>query len=324
MHRRRLFQFTVAMICSVTGLAAMATFSIVACEPQSGACGVAVATHNLAVGSGVPFARANVGAGVSQFETNPQHAATVLNSLAKGGSVTDAIKAALDNDPNFDDGYTSEFRQLAVVSVDAGSAVHTGKQASDFAGHLIGRHLSVQGNSLVSKAVLETMLASFQKSDGPLAQRLLLALEAGQAAGGQRTGTMSAALLVSTQEGWPVDVDLRVDFDSPNAVAHLRTTYDASRARVLLGRANRSANRGKIAKARALRDEALQLAPGWDRIWLRASRLSRAWGDKTQAKQQACRFQQLNPVWAQALPQVNQFAHCHPLATPQFQRESQK
>ncbi|MFK8015455.1 MAG: DUF1028 domain-containing protein [Gammaproteobacteria bacterium] len=287
-----------------------ATFSIVACEPESGTCGVAVATHNLAVGDGVPFAVADVGAGVSQFETNPRHADVARRALADGASAADAIKQSLARDASFGDGLDLSFRQLAVVSSKGSVAVHTGKEAGDFAGQRGAHAVSVQGNGLVSAAVLDAMLVAYERSDGPLAERLLQSLEAGHAAGGQRIGVMSAALLVRTSEGWPVDVDLRVDFSSVDAVSRLRAAYNASRARVLLGRANRSAKRGNMSAARTQRDQALQLAPTWDRIWLRAARLSRAWGDREHATLQACVFYRLNPMWARALSEEIEIEHC--------------
>ncbi|MEM1438044.1 MAG: DUF1028 domain-containing protein [Pseudomonadota bacterium] len=277
---------------------ARATFSIVVCEPQTGVCGVAVATHNLSVGNSVPFVRYGVGAGVSQLETNACHAPIALAALDEGDNADDALAKALARDAECDDGMGSEFRQVAVVSALGGAAAHTGEEAGAYAGALMGDWISVQGNGLTSEAVLEAMLRSFEDSKGPLAERLLNALAAGQEAGGQSIGVLSAALRVATEDGWPADTDIRVDFAQGTAIDELRTIYDAGLARQLLNRAARSPS---SESSRLLIEKAARLAPDWDRVQLRAARLSRAAGRAKLAQAYACRFRALNPVWADML-----------------------
>lgn len=286
---------------------ACATFSIAACEPQTGVCGVAVATHNLSVGNSVPFVRYGVGAGVSQLETNPCHASILLAALAEGDSADDALGQALKRDAECADGRGTEFRQVALVSAAGGAAVHTGEEAGAYAGALTGDRVSVQGNGLASEAVLEAMLKSFEGSNGPLAERLLNALAAGQKAGGQSIGVLSAALRVSTKGDWPVDTDIRVDFAQDTAIDELRTIYDAGLARQLLNRAARSPSTDS---AHLLIEKAARLAPGWDRVQLRAARLSAAAGRVKAAQAYACRFRVLNPVWANLLGGEFDFDAC--------------
>ncbi|MEO0973779.1 MAG: DUF1028 domain-containing protein, partial [Pseudomonadota bacterium] len=167
-----------------------ATLSIVACETSTGRCGVAVATHNLAVGHGVPFAEAGVGAGVSQFETNACHSAAALQALRAGEAPADALALALAASPRCPDGLDDRSRQTAVVAMRGLAAVHTGAFANHAAGHRVGERVAVQGNGLVSDAVLDAMWMTYHSADGPLGERLLQALEAGQAAGGQQIGVL--------------------------------------------------------------------------------------------------------------------------------------
>ncbi|MEO0973778.1 MAG: DUF1028 domain-containing protein, partial [Pseudomonadota bacterium] len=133
---------------------------------------------------------------------------------------------------------------------------------------------------------------------GPLGERLLQALEAGQAAGGQQIGVLSAALRVATPEGWPVDVDLRIDFAPATAVADLRVAYDASVARTLLFRAARHQDDHA---AQALVASALGRAPSWDRVWMQAAMLADHRGWPTLATKASCGFRALNAQWARDL-----------------------
>jgi len=278
--------------------ATYATYSIVACDAATKRCGVAMATHNLAVGHGAPFAQAGVGAGVSQFETNPCHAASVLSHLRDGKDAGHAVQRALEDERACRDGLDASFRQLGVVRVNGDGAVHTGSEAGDFAGHRIGQGVAVLGNGLASDAVLDAMLVAYERTNAELAERLMSALEAGHTAGGQTIGVLSAALLVRTSEGWPVDIDLRVDFSQADAVSELRSAYNANKARRLMFQAARTDD---DARALEIAERAVQLAPTWDRIWKRAAELASQLGDKTRTRRYQCGFQQLNPVWAHAL-----------------------
>lgn len=304
------FTFSITVMLILTSQTAQATFSIVACDTSTGRCGVAVATHNLAVGDGVPFAKANVGAGVSQFETNPRHREIILKSLLNGNSAETALEKAIKYDAEFTDGKDMSFRQIAVVSYGGNAAAHTGGKASSYAGHLFKDSVSVQGNGLASEAVLDAMWDSFHGADGSLEEKLITALEAGYASGGQKIGVTSAALLVSTPEGWPVDTDLRTDFNSDTAISDLRKVYDANVARQHLFRARLFLSSGNKKVANQLVEKALELAPDWDRIWLNAGRIAKEEGDRRLAKERFCRFQDINPVWAELLSDQIDLTDC--------------
>lgn len=289
-----------------------ATYSIVACEPSTGRCGVAIATHNLAVGHGVPFAVAELGAGVSQFETNPCHPPAAISSLKQGVDAKRALDTTLNAGGECVDGQGIEYRQIGIVSMHNSAAAFTGQQANDYAGHRAEGLVSVQGNGLVSKAVLDAMWDRFHSGSGSLAERLLSALEAGEATGGQKIGVMSAALLVATPDGWPVDTDLRVDFSPATAIQDLRTAFNANVARQLLFRSERAARNGDEGSAQSMVKQALDRAPGWDRIWLRAARMAKKNHNEKEQQQRICHFKKLNPVWAAMLKDEFDLTNCHP------------
>ena len=271
MHMR-FFLITAGLI--LVAPAARATYSIAACDIGMRTCGVAVQTNNLAVGASVPYAKTGVGAIASQFETNPMYGPRGLALLAAGKSPEETAKQLLAEDGNFD-GEGPEARQIGIVSVDGRAFVHTGDQAANakWAGSRIGKGYSIQGNGLAGPQVLEAMEHAFLTTKGSLAERLMAALTAGDHAGGQTTGRESAALLVSTPAGFPIDVDLRVDH-SANPVADLEVLLNIQMARQQIVQARIAAGKGQFVQAKALLISGVSRAPTWPRIWLQAARVA--------------------------------------------------
>jgi len=300
-----LLRACLTLLLAAIAAPAWATFSIVACN-EAGDCGVAVATHNLGVGGvGVPWAQARVGAVASQFETNPTYGSMGLTLLAKGRTPAQVLKQLLDEDGDFD-GTTLAERQVGLVSARGGNAQFTGAtaQQADWAGAHGDGMLSVQGNGLAGPEVLAAMQRTFTATGGELAARLLAALEAGQAAGGQRSGQWSAALLVRTPGGDWQDTDLRVDAD-PHAAARLRELYDMRLSNDAIIRAEQRWQKGDVDGARAAVATALSLAHGWDRTWARAARLAMSHGETALAREYLAGLRALNPGWVKqelALP----------------------
>lgn len=287
-----------ALLLCMHALPARATFSIAACDAD-GSCGVAVATHNLAVGgSGVAWAQPRVGAVASQFETNPHYGPEGLRLMAAGTSPEQALKRLLAADGDYDDTTVAE-RQVGLVDAQGRQAQYTGATAlaSSWAGASGGPGFSVQGNGLAGAAVLDAMRDAYLASDKPLADRLLLALEAGEAAGGQRSGRMSAALLVRTPEGGWRDTDLRVD-SAAQPIAAMRVMFEQRQAHAAMIRAEQWVRQGRKSDADAALARALSLAHGWDRIWARAARLAMARGDATRAREYLGVLRSINPVMA--------------------------
>jgi uncharacterized Ntn-hydrolase superfamily protein len=199
------------------------TFSIVASDPSSGEVGCAVQSKYFAIGAVTPWVHAGVGAVATQaMGVVARNGERVLAALAAGADPSDALDLALaaDVDP--------ELRQLGAVSADGRAAAYTGTRCTEWAGHLIEPGFAVQGNMLASDEVLPAMRRGYLGADGPLPERLMAALEAGQAAGGDRRGQQAAALVVErsgaaerSAEGIDRICDLRVD-DHPEPVIELR------------------------------------------------------------------------------------------------------
>ena len=202
----------------------MGTFSIVAHDPAQGDWGIAVQSKFLAVGAVVPWARAGVGAIATQSYANTSYGPEGLRLLAAGVSAEEALARLVAADEG------REHRQVGIVDAAGSAAAFTGGECLAWAGHRIGSNYACQGNILVSAATVEAMAATLEASSGPLADRLLAALAAGQAAGGDSRGQQSAALLVVRERGGYGGfndryLDLRVD-DHPHSLAELQRLLD--------------------------------------------------------------------------------------------------
>ncbi len=204
----------------VTTQAHPSTFSIVARDPANGDLGVAVQSKFLAVGSVVPWARAGVGAVATQSFANVTYGSEGLRLMAAGWTAPETLKQllALDDDP--------AQRQVSLVDASGRTAAHTGAGCFNWAGHIIGEDYACAGNILVGEDTVEAMARTFEATQGTLAERLVTALAAGQAAGGDSRGQQSAALLVVRTGGGYGGrndryIDLRVD-DHTEPIAELR------------------------------------------------------------------------------------------------------
>jgi len=199
------------------------TFSIVAFDPATGELGVAVESKYFGVGSVVPWAKAGVGAVATQARAKVSFGPEGLKLMESGKSAREALDALLAADPD------AAERQVGMVDAQGRTAAHTGAECMRYAGHREGKNYTVQGNLLAGEGVLTAMAEAFeeaQKKEGSeLADWLLAALQAGQAAGGDRRGQQSAALLVVHAGGGPGGdndryMDLRVE-DNPKPIEEL-------------------------------------------------------------------------------------------------------
>lgn len=202
------------------------TFSIVAHCPRSGMLGVAVATAVPAVGSMCPYVKTGVGAVSTQSWVNPYLAIDALRMMEEGKSGPEALKAVMAADEG------REVRQIGVIDAQGRSAAWSGKNCTDWFGQIVEPHFAVQGNMLVSAPTIGEMAKAFRASESlDLAERLLLAMEAGEAAGGDKRGRQSASLKVHHIEEYAL-FDLRVD-EHPYPVAELRRVYEIARLQLL-------------------------------------------------------------------------------------------
>ena len=205
------------------------TFSIVAWDKTTRMTGVAVATKHLAVGALVPHAKADVGALATQAQTNPLLGIKGLKLLEQhhlGSKIAitpkEVITTLLEEDLD------RHHRQVHLVDCQGRTSAWTGSQCVDWAGHLTFDNFSVAGNMLVGEQTLTAMADAYQAKEGmEFCERLLQALEAGEAAGGDKRGRQSAAIYVVHQDDYPY-LDLRIDHhDDP--IAQLRYIFEESR-----------------------------------------------------------------------------------------------
>ena len=204
------------------------TFSIVARDPATGEIGVAVQSHWFSVGPIVPWAEAGVGAVATQSFVDPSYGKLGLDLMRVGRSAPDALKSLLAGDEGRD------VRQVAMIDAQGRVDAWTGKNDIQAAGHIVGKNFSVQANMMANDRIWPAMAKAFETTKGDLAERMLAALDAAQAEGGDIRGRQSAALIVvsgkPTGRSWQDRVfDLRVD-DNPEPLKELRRLVTLQRA----------------------------------------------------------------------------------------------
>jgi uncharacterized Ntn-hydrolase superfamily protein len=199
------------------------TWSILVRDPTTGALGAAVATRFFAVGAQAIHVEGGVAALATQALINPMYAQHGMARL-RAGEPPDTIAAAL-----LAEDAGRDHRQLHMIDAHGRIAQFTGKECVTWCGSVRGTDVSVAGNMLAGPAVVERTLDAFQHATGPLAERLLTALAAGEAAGGDKRGKQSAALKVCTHDPYP-DLDIRTD-DDPDPVRELHRLYAVSQER---------------------------------------------------------------------------------------------
>lgn len=202
------------------------TFSITACCARTGQLGVAVSTAVPAVGAMCPYIQPGVGAVSTQSWVNPYLALQALELMKRGCAGPQALDQVIAQDD------ARDLRQIGAVDAQGRAASWSGASCTGWFGHVVGEGFAVQGNMLVGEGTVAAMAAAFRDSQPhDLAERLLLALEAGQAAGGDKRGRQSASLQVYGQEDYAL-LDLRVD-EHPYPVAELRRVYAIAKLQLL-------------------------------------------------------------------------------------------
>lgn len=238
---------------------AIATFSCVGFDPATGDLGVVVQSKFFAVGSVVPHARAGVGAIATQAFANTTFGPSGLDLLAKGDS-PEAVIAALTAADSL-----AARRQVGIVDAQGRSATFTGAECMAWAGGTNGPGFAAQGNILVSEETVKAMASAFTSTQGLLGDRLLAALEAGQAAGGDSRGMQSAALLIVRKGAGYAGFndrycDLRVD-DAVEPIRELRRIYNIWKPNALITEGYRLVEEGAFDRAYAMGREAVSLRP---------------------------------------------------------------
>lgn len=237
------------------------TFSIVARDEQTGEMAVAVQSHWFSVGTVVSWGEAGVGVVATQSFVNKSFGIRGLDLLRRGLTAPEALEILLKDDEG------REVRQVAIIDIHGNVATHTGKMCIQFANHKQGKQYSVQSNMMLGSEESNAMSKAYEGSAGkPLAERVMLALEAAQGAGGDIRGKQSAALLVvpAKSEGKPWDertVDLRVD-DSKEPIKELRRLLTVHEAYQHMNAGDLAVEKNDMPKAMQEYQAAMDLMPG--------------------------------------------------------------
>ncbi len=280
----------------------VSTFSIVARDAKTGELGVAVQSHWFSVGSIVPWAEPGVGAVATQSFVEPSYGPKGLALMKKGVLPKDALAQLLATDPR------SDVRQVAFVDAKGNVAAHTGKNCIPGAGHHTGAGYTTEANLMLTNEVPDAMAAAFEAAAGPLAERMLQALDAAQRVGGDIRGKQSAAILVVRAQ--PSDkpwtdrlVDLRIE-DHPDPLKEMRRL-------LTLHRAYESMNNGDDAVAAGSMDVALksygaaaEMVPDNDEFvfWTAITLVSN--GREKDSLPMFARAFRMNPAWMLLVPRL--------------------
>jgi len=200
------------------------TFSIVARDPHNGDFGIIVQSKFPAVGAIVPWAKAKIGAIATQAWANVGYGPNGLDILESGKSASETLKILLDGDEG------REHRQIGIVDTNGQAVAHTGKECMDWAGQIVGDGFTCQGNILAGEAVVADIAEAYENTEGDLIVKMFAGLNAGQAAGGDRRGMQSAAVIVVREKGGYEEgndryVDVRVD-EHPSPIDELVRVFN--------------------------------------------------------------------------------------------------
>jgi len=235
------------------------TYSIVARDPRTGDLGVAVQSHWFSVGSLVPWAEPGVGAVATQSFVEASYGPRGLERMRAGVAAADALAELVAADSGRD------VRQVAFVDAGGRAAAHTGKRCIDHASHHVGDGYSVQANMMATDGVVAAMSRAYEATSGDLAVRMLAALEAAQAAGGDIRGCQSAALVVvggaRSQRPWDKIIDVRVD-DSPDPLGELARLVTLARAYQHMNQGDAAVEKGDMQSALVHYGTAAELSGG--------------------------------------------------------------
>lgn len=277
------------------------TYSLVARDPQTGELGVVVQSHWFSVGTVVSWGRPGVGVVATQSVAEPAYGPRLLDRLEAG----DAPREALDDLLRADE--AARFRQVAVLAPAGEPIVHTGADCIGVAGHVTGDDHAAQANMMARDGVPGAMSEAFTAATGPLARRMLEAVRAAEAAGGDVRGRQSAALLVVGPRGepWRRQVDLRVD-DHDDPVGELARLLDLHDAYTWATKGDDLVGEGRPDEAGAAYGRAAQLAPGnlELRFWAALAAAAAAAGDVDRAAAEVRAVAAEHPGWLDLLDRL--------------------
>ena len=305
-----------ALLAQNTDTAPEGTFSIVARDPSVGELGMAVQSKALATGSRTITIKGGVAVVAHQSQSNPMYGTLGIELLATGMSPQQALDLMLRSDEGRDT------RQVAIVDATGRTAAWTGSGALDWKGHQCGRDFCAQGNILTGPEVVRAIANSFESSTGPLAERMLAALDAGQAAGGDARGTQAAAIVVAKPLAGSAGfgdrvIDLRVD-DNRAPLVELRRLLNMFRSRELVADANTRLGEKDLPAAAKAALAARDKSPENDEAWVVWAATELALSRRSSALEALRKAVDLNPANKRQLLKNRNFETL--FADPEFKK----
>ena len=299
-----------------TDVADEGTFSIVARDPGTGELGMAVQSKALATGSRTITIKGGVAVVAHQSQSNPMYGTLGVELLSAGMPPQQALELMLRSDEGRDT------RQVAILDTSGRTAAWTGSGALDWKGHQCGRDYCAQGNILTGPEVVQAIVKAFEGSAGPLAERMLAALDAGQAAGGDARGSQAAGLVVAKPLGGSAGfgdrvIDLRVD-DHHAPLTELRRLLNMFRSRELVGIAKTRLMEKNISAAAQAAVAARDKSPENDEAWVVLAATELGAGRKSGALDALRRALDLNPANKRQLPRNPNFESL--ISDPDFKK----
>ncbi|MDH3270281.1 MAG: DUF1028 domain-containing protein [Gemmatimonadota bacterium] len=293
----------------------LATFSIIALDRATGELGMGVQSKAFAAGNRAMTAKGGVAIVAHQASANPMYGPMSIELIERGYTPEEALDQLVRGDEGRDR------RQNAVIDIEGRTAAWTGSGASDWKGHRCGADFCAQGNILVGPEVVDAMVASFESSSGPLAERLMDALDAAQAAGGDARGMQSGALLVvapRVRDGFSDRVvDIRVD-DHRKPLAELRRILELQRSGELLREVGAFVDADDLESALELASAARDTSPENDNAWVALAAVQLRMGQRGEALASLRRAVELNPGRRTTLPRDANFRSL--FQDPEFRR----
>ena len=286
----------------------LATYPIIALDRATGQLAMGVQSKAFGAGNRAMTAKGGVAMVAHQASANPMYGPMSIELIERGYSPEEALDQLVRGDEGRDR------RQNAIIDIEGRTAVWTGESTSDWAGHHCGVDYCAQGNILVGSAVVDAMVASFESSSGPLAERLMDALDAAQAAGGDAHGMQSGAILVVAPRvrGAFHDrvVDIRID-DHTEPLIELRRILDLQRSGEMLRQINPELQAGDMAGALEWARAAVAKSPRNDNAYVALANVQVRMGDREGAMNSLRRAVRLNDWRRTTLPRDRNFAQIH-------------
>lgn len=294
----------------------LGTYSIIARDAATGEIGMGVQSKAFGAGNRAVAVKGGVAAIAHQASANPMYATVGFELLAAGMTPQDALDFMLRADEGRDR------RQVVILDNQGRSAGWSGPGTSDWKGHRCGTDYCAQGNILAGPQVVDAMAKSFESSTGPLAERLMAALDAAQGAGGDARGMQSGALMVTLPLGGSGGfsdrvLDIRVD-DHRTPLVELRRLLNLWRSGQVLSQANQQLQSGDVTSALATAQKAVDLAPESDNAWIALAHMRLRAGQQPGAFEALERAVELNPTARQTLQRNRNFESVH--NTPEFRK----